>query len=260
MTGIISWRFFKQEFWTLFKCRKSQTMGLILLYALAAVPFLLENPPPEVVEAVESWFNNGSTFVVFLFVWIDLALNKTIVLLGAMLSAGIMVDERGKNILTLYLSKPILPATYFATKTLAAALVFAWWYAITAVIGAFTLPYRIVGFEPAPFLALSAIHLFAGTFAVCLSATIAQSFERRLSAFLASMLAIMLLVGLSFVPFYDTDLWLLGALNPFYHATSIFSELDHLTYGHVLSRILILLGWNGIALAFGVRRVTGYEA
>jgi len=235
-------------------------MGLILLYALAAVPFLLENPPPEVVEAVESWFNNGSTFVVFLFIWIDLALNKTIVLLGAMLSAGIMVDERAKNILTLYLSKPVQPETYFATKTLAAALVFAWWYAITAVIGALTLPYRIVGFEPAAFLALSAIHLFAGTFAVCLSATIAQSFERWLSAFLASMLAIMLLVGLSFVPFYDADLWLLGALNPFYHAISIFSELDHLTYGHVLSRILILLGWNGIALAFGVRRVTGYEA
>jgi ABC-2 type transport system permease protein len=235
-------------------------MGLILLYTLAAVPFLLKSPPPEVVKAVESWFNNGSTFVVFLFVWIDLALNKTIVLLGAMLSAGIMVDERAKNILTLYLSKPFQAETYFATKTLAAALVFAWWYAITAVIGALTLPYRIAGFEPATFLALSTIHLFAGTFAVCLSATIAQSFDRRLSAFLASMLAIMLLVGLSFVPFYDADLWWLGALNPFYHAISIFSELDQLTYGHVLSRILILLGWNGIALAFGVRRVTGLEA
>ena len=255
MTRVIAWTFFRCEFWTLLKSRKSQSMGLILMVALVAVPFLLKNPPPEVVEAVESWFNNGSTFVVFLFVWIDLALNKTVVLLGAILSAGIMVDERARNILTLYLSKPIRPESYFASKTLAAALVFAWWYAFTAIVGALTLPYRVEGFQPATFLAVSAMHLFAGTFAVCLSATLSQSFERRLSAFLASMLAIMLLVGLAFLPFYNRDLWIIGALNPFYHAVSIFGELDHLNYGHVFSRILLLLGWNIAVLGFGLRRV-----
>lgn len=235
-------------------------MGLILTYALVGVPFLMSQPPPEIVEAVKSWFHNGSTFVVFLFVWIDLALNKTIVLLGAILAAGIMVDERARNILALYLSKPLTSESYFASKTLAAALVFAWWYAFIAIVGALTLPYRVEGFQPTTFLAVSATHLFAGTFAICLSAALAQSFERRLSALLASMLVIMLLVGLAFVPFYNRDLWIVGALNPFYHAISIFSELDNLTYGHVFSRILLLLGWNVAALGFGIKRVTGLEA
>lgn len=259
MTGIIAWPFFRREFSALLKSRKSQTMGLILLYTLAAVPFLLQHPPPEVVEAVESWFNNGSTFVVFVFVWIDLALNKTIVLLGALLSAGIVVDERARNILTLYLSKPIRPESYYASKTAAAVVVFAWWYGVTAIAGTLTLPYRIEGFQPVTFLAISSIHLFAGTFAVCLSSALSQSFERRRSAFLASMLAIMLLVGLAFVPFYDHDLWVIGALNPFFHAISIFSELDHLTYGHVISRILLLLGWNVAAIGFGIHKVSKLE-
>ena len=97
MTGVIAWTFFRREFWTLLKSRKSQTMGLILIYALAAVPFLLKHPPPEVVEAVESWFNNGSTFVVFLFVWIDLALNKTIVLLGAAITFSAMLTRSSRK-------------------------------------------------------------------------------------------------------------------------------------------------------------------
>ena len=58
-----------------------------------------------------------------------------------------------------------------------------------------------------------------------------------------------------FLPFYNRDLWIIGALNPFYHAVSIFGELDHLNYGHVFSRILLLLGWNIAVLGFGLRRV-----
>jgi len=255
MTGVIAWTFFRRECWTLFRSRKSQLMGLILIYMLAAVPFLLQNPPPEIVRAIESWFNNSSTFVIFMFIWIDLALNKTIVLLGALLSAGIMIEERTRNILGLYLSKPIAPETYFASKTVAAMLVFAWWYALIAVVATLTLPFRIPGFSEPVFLSLSLIHMLAGTFAVALSATIAQSFEKRLSAFLGSMLAIMLLVGVAFVPFYDRDLWIVGALNPFYHAISVFGELDALTYTHILSRVFLLLGWNVVALGFGIRKI-----
>ena len=235
-------------------------MGLLLLYTLAAVPFLLQNPPPEVVEAIESWFNNGSTFVIFLFIWIDLALNKAIILLGALLSSGIMVDERARNVLTLYLSKPIRPESYFATKALAAIVVFAWWYLVTAGVAVLTLPYRIQGFDSPTFLAVSSIHLLAGTFTVGLSAVIAQSFDKRLSALLASMLTIMLLAGVAFLPFYDRDLWVVGALNPFFHAISIFGELDGMTYGQVMSRLGILLGWNVIVLWVGIRRVTDWEA
>jgi ABC-2 type transport system permease protein len=256
----IAWPFFRREFWTLLKSRKSQTMGLLLLYTLAAVPFLLQNPPPEVAEAIASWFNNGSTFVIFLFVWIDLALNKTMILLGALLSSGIMVDERARNILTLYLSKPIRPESYFASKVLAAILVFTWWYLVTACVAVLTLPYRIPGFHAPTFLAVSSIHLMAGTFTVGLSAVISQSFEKRFSALLASMLTIMLLAGVAFVPFYDRDLWLLGALNPFFHAISIFGELGNMTYGHVLSRLGILLGWNIVVLWMGIQRVAGREA
>lgn len=259
MTGLLPAAFLRREFRTLVTSRKSQLMGLLLLYTLAAVPFLLADPPPEVRAAVRSWFNSGSTFVVFLFVWIDLALNKTVVLLGALLSAGILLDERSRGLLDLYLSKPVSPETYYTVKAVAAALVFAWWYAFTAIVGALTLPYRVAGFEPAVFLALSAIHLFAGTFAVFLSGAIAQSFERRLSALLASMLAIMCVVGLAFLPFYDRDLWFVGAVNPFFHAISVFGELDRLTYGHVFGRVALLLAWNAVALAWGIHRVSGRD-
>lgn len=259
MTGVIAWSFFRRECWTLLRSRRSQTMGLLLIYILAAVPFLLKQPPVEVAEAVESWFNNGSPFVIFMFVWIDLALNKTICFVGALLSAGIMLDERARNLLDLYLSKPITPESYYATKTLAAMVVFAFWYALTALLGVYFLPLSVRGFDPAVFLALSAIHVFAGTFAVALSAAIAQSFEKRLSALLFGMLTLSLLVGLAFVPFYDRDLWIVGALNPFFHAISIFGELDGLTYGDVASRILLLLGWNVVALWAGVRRLEGSD-
>lgn len=257
--NVIAWSFFRHEVWTLFRSRKSQTVGLLLIYTLIAVPFILKEPPAEIVEAVKSWFNNGSTFVIFMFVWIDLALNKTITFLGALISAGIIVDERARNTLTLFLSKPIAIESYFASRALAAMTVFAWWYLLTAILGALTLPYRIEGFHRATFLALSLIHLFAGTFAVALSAAVAQSFEKKLSSLLFCMLTLSLLVGLAFLPFYDRDLWIVGALNPFFHAISIFGELDELTWGDVLWRVLLLAGWNVLALWYGIRRAAQRE-
>jgi len=100
--------------------RKTWLAAAMLAYAVLAVPILLENPPEHVREAIADWFGDADPFAVFMFVWIDLVMNKTVALLPVILGGGVLLRERDTGVLALLAAKPISMPRYFVLRTLSA--------------------------------------------------------------------------------------------------------------------------------------------
>jgi ABC-2 type transport system permease protein len=152
--------FFRAEFFRVFKSRQTALVILSVVYAMVALPFLLAKPHEEILIAVRSWFGESRLdFRLFLFVWFDLVMNKISVLIGAVLGAGIMTDERSKGMLDIFLSKPVTPRRYFLVKLAAASAVVVVIYLAAMLVGAIRFSYAVKGFDAGIFLLLASVHL-----------------------------------------------------------------------------------------------------
>jgi ABC-2 type transport system permease protein len=239
--------------------RKTLLAAGMVAYAALTMPFIASKPPAHVLSALKEWFGTSDPFMIFLFVWIDLAMNKTIAVLGVVLAGGLVIRERETGVLQVLLSKPMSPAAYFLMRTLSACGVMALLYIGGHLLAAPIVARLVPGFRPGLFFASMAVHLFAAFFTVCLSALMAVLIQRRSLAALVSLLVLFLLVGLAFMGFYNPAWREASLFNPITQGISVLGHVDDLRPGHVLGPIAILLGMNVAVLALGALRVRHLE-
>lgn len=249
------WPFLAQEYLRIMRSRLAILIWAVLIYSVAVVPFLMARPAPEVLDAVATWLGpQAANEKLILFIWVDAAMNKLAVILGPVLAGGIIAEERSRGTLDLLAAKPIGASDYFTVKLAAAAAAFATFYIATAVAALATFPWRVARFDATAFVALSAVHLFAGVFAVTFSATMAVFFERKLTGMLVSVAVLGTLVGLAFLGFYYPDFRAWSNFNPFFHGFVLIGSIDDYGIGDVLVPIVWLLGFNVVVTSIGRRR------
>jgi ABC-2 type transport system permease protein len=239
--------------------RKTWLAAGMLAYAAISMPIVAAKPPEHVLSALKGWFSTTDPFILFLFIWTDLAMNKSIAVLGVVLAGSLLIRERETGQLAVLLSKPVSPASYFLVRTLSACAVMGVLY-IGAHLAVAPLAARsIPGFRPGLFFAAMVVHLFAAFFAVCFSALMAVLIQRRAMAGLVSLLVLSLLVSLAFVGFYNPAWSGLSFFNPITQGISVLGHVDDLSPGHLLTPIAVLLGINAAVLALGALRVRHLE-
>ncbi len=219
--------FLREEYLRIMRGRLAKLTWAMIIYSVVSLPIIMQRPPPEVVEAIGAWLGAAAVpSKLVLFLWVDAAMNKFATIMGPVLAGGIIVDERARGSLDLFASKPVRAADYFSAKLLAACAAMATFYTAGVAGALLTFPWRVSAFDPAAFLALSAVHLFAALFAVTFSATIAVIAGRRLAGMLVSISALSLLVGLAFLGFYHPAYRGLSLLNPFFHGVVLIGGID----------------------------------
>lgn len=249
------WPFFAQEYLRIMRSRLAVLIWAMLLYALLAVPFLIGKPPPELLHALGSWLGSEAVQAkLILFMWVDAAMNKFAVILGPVLAGGIIAEERARGTLDLLAAKPVSSGNYFATKLVAAMAAFATFYGAACVAALLTFPWRIAGFDVSDFVALSAVHVFAGLFAVTFSATMAVYFKRKLTGMLVSVAVLGTLVGVAFLGFYYPAYRMVSYFNPFFDGIVLIGSIDDYGAVDLLFPILLLVVFNLAAAVIGRRR------
>lgn len=219
--------FLRVEYLRIMRGRLAKLIWAILIYSVAMMPFIMQKPPPEIVHAIGAWLGAAAVpSKLVLFMWVDAAMNKFAMMLGPVLAGGIIVDEQSRGSLDLLVSKPIRAADYFSVKLIAACAAMATFYGAGVGGALLTFPWRVPGFDPAGFLVLSAVHLFATLFAVTLSATIAVITGRKLVGMLMSVSVLSLLVGLAFLGFYYPAYRGVSYLNPFFNGVVLIGVID----------------------------------
>jgi hypothetical protein len=202
----------------------------------------MQKPQPDLVQAVETWLGaEAIPSKLVLLIWVDGAMNKLAFILGPVLAGGIIVEERARGLLDLLASKPIRAADYFTVKLAAAGAAFATFYA-AGVLGAVPIfTWCVPGFDAGDFLALSAVHLFAGLFAVAFSGTMAVVIGRKLPGMLVSMMVLGTLVGFAFLGFIYPAYRGVSYLNPFFHGIVLIGSIDDYGAWDVLQPIGVLI-------------------
>lgn len=256
-----AWPFFRQEYLRVLRSRPAKLAAGFMIYALVSMPVVLAKPHEEMLAAVRTWFGQADfELKLFLFAWIDLAMNKIALFVGAILASGVVVDERSKGTLDLFLSKPVSLRRYWQVKVLAATAVFATLYAFTVAAGAVYFSFQVPAFSVGPFLLVSLVHVFAASFAVVFAGTMAVALEHKLTAMITSIGALTVLVGFTFIGFYDPGLRRVGMLNPFYHGVVLIERARDVRPLDVLSAIACLLAFHAVVLFLGSRRAAALEA
>ncbi len=254
-------RLIRHETRALLRARRVRLAAGLVAYALLAAPVLLARPPAHVVAAAAAWFRAADPeLALFLFIWVDLALNKLAAVLGVILAGGVVREDQSRGLLALLWSKPITRAQYYLAKVAAAALVLALFLGGAALVGLLVFPPQIPAFRALPFLVVSAVHLVGALFAVTLSALVAALIPRRIVALLVSLVILMLLVGTAFIGFYNPDWAGYAELNPFYHAVWLLGHLGDLRPGLILRPVAILVTLHAVMLGLGVLAVRRIEA
>src|SRR5688500_19071676 len=86
------WPFFAQEYLRIMRSRLAVLISAVLFYTLAAVPFIMAKPPPELLHFIGSWLGTEDAHAkLLLFMWVDASMNKLAVILGPTLAGGIIV-------------------------------------------------------------------------------------------------------------------------------------------------------------------------
>ena len=239
------WPFFAQEYLRIMRSRLALLIWAVLLYTLAALPFLMAKPPPELLYFIADWLGpEAAEAKLLLFMWVDAAMNKLAVILGPALAGGIIVDERSRGTLDLLAAKPIRAEDYFTVKLAAAAAALATFYTVACLGAILTFPWRVDGFNIFDFLALSIVHLFAAVFAVTFSATVATFFSRKLTGLLVSISVLGLLVGVAFLGFYYPAYRAVSYLNPFFDGIVLIGSINRFGAFDMLFPIALLLAFN----------------
>lgn len=251
----------RHELRALLRARRTRLAAGLLAYAVLGAPVLLARPPEHVVAAAATWFRaDDPGFALFLFVWLDLALNKLAAVLGVVLAGGVLREDQARGVLPLLWSKPITRGQYYLAKLGAAALVFSLFFALAAVLGLALFPLQLPGFRALPFLVVSAVHLLGALVAVTLSALLAVVIPRRLTAMLTSLVVLVLLVGTAFLGFYNPAWAGWADLNPFYHAVWLMGHIDNLDPALVLRPLAFLLPLHAALVGLGLRAIRRVEA
>jgi ABC-2 type transport system permease protein len=241
--------------------RLAKLIWAMMIYAVVATPIMMANPPPEVVHAIAAWLGSEDIEAkVTLFIWVDAAMNKLAMMLGPVLAGGIMVDECSRRFLDLVASKPISAEDYFLIK-LAAALAAFITYTAGALGALILFPFTMNSFSIRDFVALSAVHIFAGLFGVAFSATIAVLVGRKLPGMLLSFAVLGSLVGLSFLGFIYPSLRWISYLNPYFEGSVLIGSLDSYGAVDILRPIVVLIAFNlvvaWIGRRYAARRIAG---
>ena len=247
--------FFREEFFRVLKSRQAALVIAAVIYSMVALPFLLAKPHEEVLIALRSWFGESRLDLrLFLFVWFDLVMNKICILIGAALAAGIITDERSKGMLDIFLSKPVSPRRYFLVKLVAAVAVVTVIYLAAMFVGAIRFSHAVKGFDLGVFLILASVHLLVAVYSVVIAGTMAVFFRHKLTAMLATIMALSIFVGCAFLGFYDPRFRTPSLLNPFYHAVVLIGSIDSIGLADALRPILWLTGFNAVMAMIGARR------
>jgi ABC-2 type transport system permease protein len=237
--------FLVQEYLRIMRSRLALLIWAILVYTLAAVPFLMAKPPPELLGFIEGWLGSEAVHAkLLLFMWVDAAMNKLAVVLGPALAGGIIVEERARGTLDLLAAKPIAAQDYYTIKLAAAAAALATFYVAAAVAAVLTFPWRVVGFDVLAFAALSLVHLFAALFSVTFAGAMATFFSRRLTSMLVSVAILGFLVGIAFLGFYYPAYRTVSFFNPFFDGIVLIGSIERLRVHDILFPIFLLMGFN----------------
>lgn len=239
--------------------RKTLLAAGFMAYTSLLMPFLVARPPAYVLTALEQWFGSPEPFTLLLYLWTDLAMNKLIVILGVILAGGLLAGERETRVLAVLLSKPVSPSTYYLVRALSACAVMVLIYIGGHLVTAPLFARSVQGFSAGLFFASMAVHVFAALFCVCFSALMAVLVPRRSLSSLLSLLLLSMLVGLSFIGFYNPAWSQAALLNPFAHGVAVLGHLGDLRLGHMLVPVAILTGCNVLLLALGAARVRNLE-
>jgi ABC-2 type transport system permease protein len=239
--------------------RKTLWAAGLMLYAVLTMPVLVAKPPEHVLSALQGWFATSDPFILFLFIWTDLAMNKIIVTLGVMLAGGLFVRERETGQLAVLLSKPVSPAAYYRVRVLSACAVMAVLYVGAHLVVAPLVARNMPGFRWGLFFLSMGVHLFAAFFAICFSALVSVLLQKRALAVLVSLLVLFFLVGLAFMGFYNPAWSGLAFFNPITQGSSLLGHLEDVRPRHVLVPILLLTGLNAVLISLGALRVRHLE-
>lgn len=223
-----------------------------IVYTVLMIPFILNGPQEEITRILASWIGHDATGGnIILFIWIDAAMNKLAIIMGAILGGGIIADEKARGSFDILLSKPMAAGDYFVAKLGAAVAAMATFYICADLLALATFPWRVEGFPLIDFVMLSSVHLFAALFSVIFAAMAAAVLGNRLAAMLTSIVVIGMLVGLTFLGFtYPAMLWLANA-NPFFHGVKLIGSIESYGLADVLAPIAILLIFNFAVAAIG---------
>ena len=242
------------------KERKTWIAGAMLLYAVFAIPFILDRPPEHVREAIGAWFGNPDPFVVFMFIWIDLAMNKTISFVPVILGSGILLRERDTGVLAILGAKPISMSRYFVIRTISACAAMLTLYGAAQLLGAIWFSYRVPGFQAGRFLAAMSLHSLGALWATAFVAMIAVTVRRRIIAALVSIAALGLLVGLALVGYYQPAWRTFTLLNPISLAAFAMGHLGALDISVLAPPMFVLALLTAITIALGARIARDMEA
>lgn len=239
--------------------RKTWLACAMLAYAVLAVPLLLERPPAHVLAAIDAWFGSQDPFAVFMYVWIDLVMNKMLVFLPVVLASGVVLRERDTGVLAVLGAKPISMPRYFLLRAGSACAVMMTLYAGANVFGALWFSARVEGFRPGTFFASMALHAFAAVFSTALAASIAVSIGRRGAGALVGLFALGLLVGMALIGFYQPAWRSIALLNPLALGALALGHLDALTPSVLFPPMLALTAISAVVLAAGALAVRRME-
>jgi ABC-2 type transport system permease protein len=253
--------FFFCELRRILASRPAWLVMFAMLYALLSFPVIVNKPPPEIEAALEAWFGTEKLGLrLILFAWFDLVMNKLAIFAAAILAAGIITDERSKQTLDIFLSKPVTLRRYFVVKTLAAAAAITTLYVGLTTLAAAYFSLVLANFSLVAFLAMSSVHAFSAIFAAAFAALMAVSFRHKLSAMLATIAVLSLGVGLAFAGFYQPAWASWFAFNPISQGVSLIATAELATAPMIARPLIILLGMSGVTVAVGAHLARRMEA
>lgn len=233
--------------------RKTWIAAAFLLYAVLAMPAVLAKPPEHVREAIAVFLHDDDPFVTFMFVWVDLAMNKSIAFLPVVLASAVLLRERDTGVLALLAAKPISMSRYFVVRTLSLCGVMLALHAGAQLAGTAWFMGHVDGFRPGDFLAAMSLHAAAAVFATAFAAAIAVAVGRRGPSALVSLVALSLLVSLALVGFYQPAWHDISLANPLTLGSLSLGHLGALEPGVLLPPMLALAGLTAVTVAVGAR-------
>lgn len=231
----------------------------MMAYAVLGLPFLLERPPAHVTEALRAWFGVDRGFVLFLYLWTDVAMNKLIGLVAVAFAGATLIQERDTGVLPLLRSKPITLPRLFLLRAGSAVLLVLGLYWGTALVAVPWFWAKVEGFRPGIFLLSTLVHSGAAAFATALAALIAVLIRRRTASMVVGLIAIFSLIGGSFVGFYVPEWASVASLNPFAQGVQVVGHLGDLGPEDVVIPLLYLGVCVALTLAAGARAAARME-
>jgi ABC-2 type transport system permease protein len=233
--------------------RRTWIAAAMLAYGVLSMPLVVERPPVHVQDAIAHWFGDADRFTVFLFIWIDLAMNKIVAFVPVILAGGILLTERDTGLLPVLAAKPLTQGSYFLVRATAACLTMLTLHALTTLGGAVWFSWRIPGFRQGPYLDAMILHAFAAAFATAFTAAVAVGVGRRLPAALVSVSALGSMAGLALIGFYQPQWRLVSYLNPLTLGSLSLSRVHDPSLFALLPAVVALILMTGLTLLLGTR-------